>query len=120
MKENVIKTKSYNLSVDIVNLYKEIKKKFNETVLTNQLLRSGTSIAANIREGLNAQTGKDFVYKFSVSQKEANETMFWLELLKDTEFIDEEKFEKLHNDTLEVYKILTRIIITRKKNLNIN
>ncbi len=119
MKDNIIEQKSYKLAVHIVNTYKEIKKKYNETVLSKQLLRSGTSIAANVREGLNAQTGKDFVYKFSVSQKEANETLFWLDLLKDTNYLEKEHYDKLFDETHQVYKILTSIIITRKKNLKI-
>lgn len=119
MRENLIKTKSYQLAVEIVNLYKEIRSKHNETVLSKQLLRAGTSIAANIREGISAQTGKDFVHKFSISPKEANETIFWLDLLKDTNYIEKEKYDKLIDETKQVYKIITSIIITRKKNLNL-
>ncbi len=118
MKDNIIKTKSYQLAVDIVNTYKSIKSEHNETVLSKQLLRSGTSIASNVREAIDAQSGRDFINKFSISQKEANETMFWLDLLYDTKYIDEDKFKKLQNDTLQVYKIITKIIITKKQNIN--
>lgn len=118
MKDNIIKTKSYQLAVDIVNTYKSIKAEHNETVLSKQLLRSGTSVASNVREAIDAQSGKDFINKFSISQKEANETMFWLDLLYDTKYIDENKFKKLQNDTLQVYKIITKIIITKKQNIN--
>jgi four helix bundle protein len=117
MKDNIIRTKSYKLAVDIVNIYKDIKAKHNETVISKQLLRSGASIASNVREAIDAQSGKDFINKFSISQKEANETMFWLELLKDTNFIEEKVYEKLQDDALQVYKIITRIITTKKNNL---
>jgi four helix bundle protein len=119
MRENLIKTKSFALAVKVVNIYKEIKKKHNETVLSKQLLRSGTSIAANVREAIDAQSSKDFVNKFSISQKEANETMFWLELLKETDYIDKENYDKLIDETKQVYRIITSIIITKKKNLNL-
>src|SRR5574343_1262939 len=117
MKDNIIKTKSYKLAVDIVNTYKGIKTKHNETVISKQLLRSGTSIASNVREAIDAQSGRDFINKFSISQKEASETMFWLDLLKDTNFIEEDLYKKLQDDALQVYKIITRIIITKKNNL---
>ena len=119
MKENVVKTKSYQLAVDIVNTYKQIKAKHNETILSKQLLRSGTSVAANVREAVNAQSTKDFVHKLSISQKEVNETIFWLDLLKDTNYIDQEKFNKLLDEANQVYKIITSIIITTKKKLNL-
>lgn len=119
MRENIIKTKSFKLAVDIVKTCKEIIKNHHETVMSKQLLRSGTSIAANIREGVSAQTGKDFIHKFSISQKEANETIFWLDLLKETEYIEEELYNKLIDETNQVYKIITSIILTRKKNLNL-
>ncbi len=119
MRENIIKIKSYKLAVSVVNTYKEIKSKHNETVLSKQFLRAGTSIAANVREAIDAQSAKDFANKFSISQKEANETLFWLDLLKNTSYIDKENYDKLIDETKQVYKIITSIIITKKKNLNL-
>lgn len=114
---SIIKDKSYAFAVRIVNLYKHLKKQKNEFEISKQLLRSGTSVAANVREAINAQSNADFIHKLSISQKEVNETMFWLELLKDTEFIAEEEFDDIYDDAMQVYKIITSIIITKKQNL---
>lgn len=119
MRENIIKTKSFALAIQIVSAYKEITERHKETVMSRQLLRSGTSIAANVREGINAQTAKDFIHKFSISQKETNETIFWLDLLRETEYINEARYQDLMNEAKQVYKIITSIIITKKKNLNL-
>lgn len=119
MKQNLIKTKSYQLAVEIVNTYKQIKENHNETVLSKQMLRSGTSVGANIRESVNAESDKDFIHKLSISQKEINETMFWLDLLKDTNFINQAKYEDLIDKSNQIYKIITSIIITSKKKLNL-
>ncbi len=115
MADNIVKIKSYKLAIEIVNLYKYLIAEKKEYTLSKQMLRSGTSIAANIREGVNAQSKADFVHKFSVSQKEADETMFWLELLKDTEYITEETFDKIYDQCKQVMKIISRIIITSKQ-----
>jgi len=85
-----------------------------EYVLSKQLLRSGTSIGANIREGLNAQSIKDFIHKFSIAQKETDESLYWLELLKETNYITSDQFEKLNEKCLEIMKIISKIIITSK------
>jgi four helix bundle protein len=84
--------------------------------MSKQILRSGTSVGANIREAEQAEK-KDFIHKLSIAQKEANETIYWLELLRATEFIDDKSFESIHQDTTEVMKIISKSIITSKKNL---
>ncbi len=119
MRENVIKTKTYQLSVDVVLAYKKLKSIHRETDLFKQLLRSGTSIAANVREAVSAESEKDFIHKLSISRKETNETIFWLDLLKDTFYIDEELYRKLIDQANQVLKILTSIILTTKKKLNL-
>ncbi len=119
MRENVIKTKTYQLSVDVVLAYKKLKSIHRETDLFKQLLRSGTSIAANVREAMSAESDKDFIHKLSISRKETNETIFWLDLLKDTFYIDEELYRKLIDQAKQVLKILTSIILTTKKKLNL-
>ena len=114
MTENIIKTKSSNFAIDIVNTYKSIIENKKEYELSKQLLRSGTSIGANIREGLNAQSLKDFIHKFSIAQKETDESLYWLELLKETNYITSDQFEKMNEKCLEIMKIISKIIVTSK------
>lgn len=84
MSKNIIKDKSFKFAVRIINLYKKLIAE-KEFVLSKQLLRSGTSIGANVREAQNAQSPKDFIHKLSISQKEADESLYWIELLKETD-----------------------------------
>lgn len=86
-----------------------------EYILSKQVLRSGTSIGANVNEGVAAVLKRDFIYKLSISVKEARETIYWLNLLKDTEYIDNVYFEKICNSGVEILKILNSIILTTKK-----
>ena len=116
MTKNVIKDKSFRFAVQIVNLYKELIKK-NEFILSKQLLRSGTSIGANVREAQNAQSNADFIHKLSISQKETDESLYWLELLKETNYISEQEFNSMHKECSELLKIIKSIIITTKKKL---
>lgn len=114
---NVIVKKSKNFSVKIVNLYKEVSKKNSDFVLSKQILKSGTSIGANVIEGTQAESKRDFIHKMSIALKEASETMFWLEMLKEAEFLDEQNFHLLQKDLSEVIALLTSIIKTAKANL---
>jgi len=98
-----------------VNLYKYLCETKKEFVLSKQMLRSGTSIGANVREGLNAESSADFVHKLAISQKEADETLYWLELLKETEYLTDNEFNSIHNDCTEILKIIRSIIITTKQ-----
>lgn len=116
-KENVIEKKSFIFAVRIVNFYKYLTETKKEYVMSKQLLRSGTSVGANTREAVNAQSTKEFIHKLSIAQKEADETLYWLELLKETKFITEKEFSSMHNDCTELLKILKSIIITTKKKL---
>jgi len=86
--------------------------------LSKQLLRSGTSVGANVREGQNAESKPDFVHKLAIAQKECDETMYWLELLKESEYLNEEEFISIHSEASELLKIIRSIIITTKKNNN--
>ena len=115
MSKSIIKDKSFKSAVRIVNLYKCLTENKKEYVLSKQMLRSGTSIGANVREGLNAVSSADFVHKLAISQKEADETLYWLELLKETEYLNENEFISIHNDCVELLKIIRSIIITAKK-----
>jgi len=117
-KENIIKIKSYKFAIRIINLHKyliDIKKEF---VLSKQILRSGTSIGANVEESVGCSSTKDFINKMNIAYRETRESMYWLNLLKDTEYIDEESYESIRIDCEELMKILGKIISTSKK-LNI-
>ena len=97
-------------AIRIVKLYKYLSDKKKETVLSKQLLRSGTSIGANTRESKNAQSRNDFLNKLNIALKEADETEYWLELLYQTEYLDEKEYQSIQKDTSELIKILTSII----------
>ncbi|MBR9831364.1 four helix bundle protein [bacterium] len=120
MKDSNIKNKSFAFAIRIVKLYQFLCEQKKEFILSKQLLRSGTSIGANIREAENAESKKDFIHKMAIAQKETNETMYWLELLKETEYLSEEQFSSLNDDALEIIKILTTIIKNTKQNLITN
>ncbi|MDQ3633688.1 MAG: four helix bundle protein [Acidobacteriota bacterium] len=117
MKENVLKDKSYRFALRIVKLYKYLANEKKEYVLSKQVLRSGTSIGANITEGNQAQSKADFVHKLSIAHKEAFETEYWLCLLRDTEFLTEKQTESLITECKELQKLLTTSIKTAKNNL---
>ena len=116
MKDNIVKTKSFQFAVRIVNLYKFLANERKEFVISKQLLRSGTSIGANVREAINAESKADFNHKMSLSQKECDETIYWLELLKETNYLNKNEFETIYNDALELMKIIRSIILTKKNN----
>lgn len=118
--QSIINQKSFQFAVRIVKLYKYIVEKKKELVLSKQLLRSGTSIGANVREAHNAESDADFIHKLGIAQKECDETLYWLELLKETEYLTEIEYETIATDCIEVLKILKSIILTmkqKKKNL---
>ena len=109
MKENVIMSKSFAFSVRIVNLHKYLSQQKNEYVISRQIYKSGTSIGANIAEAQRAQSTADFVSKMKIALKEANETQYWLQLLRETDYITEKEFSSIHGDLVEVLRILTAI-----------
>jgi four helix bundle protein len=118
VKENVLKEKSYKFALRIVKLYKHLAYEKKEFVLSKQVLRSGTSIGANIAEGNQAQSKPDFIHKLSIAHKEAFETDYWLCLLRDGEFITDKQAQSLLDDCRELQKILTTSIKTAKVNVN--
>ena len=105
-----IEQKSFQFAVRIVNLYKYLRKEKKEFVLSKQLLRSGTSIGANVAEAQQAQSRADFISKLSISLKEAAETNYWLRLLHATDYLDDAEFRSVHNDCRELERILTSIL----------
>ena len=115
MSKSIIKDKSFVFAIRIVKLYKhlvEIKKEF---VLSKQLLRSGTSVGALVREAQNAESAKDFIHKLAIAQKECDETIYWLELLKETEYINQVEFEELQFSASELLKMIRSSILTMKQ-----
>jgi four helix bundle protein len=96
MNESIVKKKSFELAIRGVNFYKFLISEKKEFVMSKQFLRSVTSIGANVREAINAQSKADFIHKLSISQKECDETMYWLELLKETNYISDLEFNSLH------------------------
>ena len=117
-KESVLKDKSYAFAVKIVKVYQYLTVERKEFVLSKQLLRSGTSIGANIKEALRAESKLDFIHKMNISLKEASETEYWLELLKDTDFLEERFYTSINLDCVELIKMLVASINTAKKNLS--
>ncbi|TSA27554.1 MAG: four helix bundle protein [Bacteroidetes bacterium] len=113
-KDNVIKAKSYAFSLRIVKLYKFLCEEKKEYTLSKQILRSGTGIGALVRESEHAESNADFIHKLSISLKEANETDYWLNILKDTGYIELKLFQSLLKDNNELLKLLTSIIKTCK------
>lgn len=120
MKESVLANKSFDFAIRIVNLYKYLTDVKKESVLSKQLLRSGTAIGALQSEGSFAGNKPDFIHKYGIAQKECNETIYWLKLMHRTEYIDQKQFDSLNNDAVELLKIITASIITAKKSLTTN
>ncbi|MGN6343301.1 MAG: four helix bundle protein [Ginsengibacter sp.] len=117
---NVLKDKSFSLAIEIVKLYKYLIEEKREYVMSKQLLRSGTSVGAMVRESQNAESKMDFAHKLGIAQKECDETLYWLELIQATGFLNEPKFQDCYQHTSEVLKILKSVIVTTKQNLNKN
>ena len=115
MKENnLVLDKSLSFAVRVVNLYKLLKK-CDARVLATQILKSGTSIGANVREAMRAQSRNDFVAKMNIALKEAFETEYWLEVLHRTDFITQKEFDSMFTECRELTNILSKIIITTKE-----
>lgn len=113
--ENVVVDKSKAFAVRVVRLYQFLCDEKKEYVLSKQVLRSGTSIGANVKEAVRGQSKVDFIHNMNISLKEASETEYWLELLYETEYITEPQFESMITDCRELLKILTSIINTSRK-----
>ena len=112
--DNIIQQKSFAFAIRIVNLYKHLTAEKKEFVLSKQLLRSGTSVGANIEESIGGQSEKDFLSKLSIAYKEARESVYWLKLLHATDYLNPELAESLLADSEEICKIIGKIQITIK------
>ena len=117
MKENMLIDLSKQFAVDVVNLCAEIKEHRKSNVLLNQLLRSGTSIGANIHEANYAASKADFINKFQIALKECYETDYWLGLFKDTNMITQNEYDTLYSQCSKIRKLLISSITTAKSNM---
>lgn len=115
-KDNVVLEKSFAFAIKVVKLYKYLIENKREYVLSKQFLRSGTAVGALVREAQNAESKADFVHKLAIAQKECDETMYWIELMKETFFITEKEFKEIHKYAHELLKIIRSIILTTKQN----
>jgi four helix bundle protein len=115
-RDNVLKIKSFAFAVRIVNLYRYLTIEKKEFVLSKQLLKSGTSIGAMVSESEHSESKLDFIHKLAIAQKENNETIYWLELLFTTKYLEEIEYKSLNEDAVELIKIITSIIVKTKQN----
>lgn len=118
MKENIIRQRSFEFAVRVVKLYRFLCEKQKEFVLSKQLLRSGTSVGAMVREAEHGESKIDFKHKLSIAQKEINESLYWLELMKETGYLTKAQFDDISEDATGILKLLTSIIKTTKNNMN--
>lgn len=114
MKESVLKEKSYRFALSIVMVYKKVAGEQKEFVLSKQLLRSGTAVGALVEEANQAESKADFIHKLAIANKEANESQYWIRLLKDSSILGEEEARRLLEDCNELIRILTASIKTTK------
>jgi four helix bundle protein len=114
MKNNIVVDKSYAFSLRIVKMYRFLVQNEKEFVLSKQVLRSGTSIGANVEEAIGGQSSKDFISKLSIAYKEARETHYWIRLLRDSEFLKEKLASSMLKDCDELLKIIGTILKTMK------
>lgn len=112
--KSIVRRKSFEFALRIVRLYQFVCKTHNEYVLSKQLLRSGTSVGANIREAHNAESNADFIHKLAIAQKECDETLYWLEILNATGYLSEKEYESISKDCTELLKIIRSIILKKK------
>lgn len=110
MADNIVRDKSKVFAIRIIKMYKFLLKEKREFIISKQLVRSGTSIGANVSEAVVAQSKKDFIAKMNIALKEAAETEYWLELLHETDYLNDVEFESIYDDCVELNKLLTSII----------
>lgn len=118
MNRNIVKEKSFDFAIRIVKLYKYLMDEKKEFVLSIQILRSGTSVGANINEVQQGQSKKDFLMKMNISLKECTETKYWIELLSATDYINVEQKESIIKDCIELEKLFTSIVKTTNKQMD--
>ena len=120
MKDNNLRDKSFLFAIRIVNLSKYLIAEKKEYILSKQVIRSGTSVGAMVREAEHSESKNDFIHKLAIAQKEINETIYWLELLLATDYLKKDEFESINYEAIELIKILTTIIKNTKAKLTTN
>lgn len=120
MEESTIWKKSYAFAIRTVNAYKYLAEVKKEYVLSKQMLRSGTAIGALVAEAVHAQSTPDFLSKMSIALKEANETLYWISLLRDTGYLDENSYVSIYSDCNELVAMLVSIVKSIRKNMQKN
>lgn len=118
MNKNIVKEKSFDFAIRIVKLYKYLMEEKKEFVLSKQILRSGTSVGANINEAQQAQSKKDFLMKMNIALKECTETKYWIELLSAIDYINQEQKDSIIKDCVELEKLLTSIVKTTRTQMD--
>lgn len=116
--KHLIKDRSFLFAIRIVKLYEYLYTTKKEFIISKQLLRSGTAVGALVREAQNAESKADFIHKLSIAQKECDETLYWLELLKETGYLNDKEFESIYSAAMELLKMIRSAIITTKRNPN--
>lgn len=116
-RKDTIRELSYDFALRIIRLAKYIQEEKKEFILSKQVLRSGTTIGALVREGQYAESSADFMHKFSIALKETNETEYWLSLLIDSEYLSADQIQSILEDNISIIKLLISIIKTKKYNL---
>ena len=117
MKQSILKDKSKAFALRVIRLYKYLCEERKEYILAKQLLRSGTSIGANIAEAFYGQSEADFVSKLSIAQKETSETIYWLDLLHESDYLKQNEYDSVYSDAEELIKLLTSSIKTMKEKI---
>ena len=120
IKKNILKDKSFLFAIRIVHLYKYLREENKEYIMSKQVMRSGTSVGAMVREAEHSESKTDFIHKLAIAQKEINETLYWIELLQETKNISNKEFESIYLDATEIIKLITSSIKTAKSTLTIN
>ena len=116
--KSILKDKSFAFAIEVVKTYKILVEEKREFVMSKQLLRSGTSVGANIREAKNAESTNDFIHKLGIAQKECDETLYWLELLMETEYLNSDLYNHLSDQANQILKMIRSTILTiKQKNL---
>ncbi|MGE4568590.1 MAG: four helix bundle protein [Bacteroidales bacterium] len=116
MGEYVLKKKSLDFAIRIVELHKILAEERRAYALSNQIVRAGSSVGAMIREAEHSESRADFIHKMAIAQKEINETLYWLELLHATDYLTTDEYTKLETDASEILRMLTKALLTAKRN----
>lgn len=115
-KSNEIQDRTYDFALRVIKLCKYLERDKSIKVISNQLFKSGTSIGANVEEAIGAQSKKDFIFKMTIALKESRETYYWLRLLRDSDSVSVDKLSEIIDESEQIIKIISKIIITSQKN----